>query len=76
MGAAYIFTASLVFGAVLGKGPGSGSRRLGWRPIVSVLVIRLVLVPIIGEWAVFCAWQAVHGRPYTSQCRPFASRGA
>lgn len=46
---AFVFTTSLCLGAVLSRGPGPGSRTLGWKTIASVVFIRLVLVPIVGE---------------------------
>ena len=49
--AAFVFNSAAVLGAVLYKGPGAGGRRLGWRPIASVVFIRMILVPAVGELA-------------------------
>lgn len=46
--AALIFVSSFVLGSVLSKGPGSGTRALGWRPLLLVVLIRMAVLPLIG----------------------------
>lgn len=54
---ALIFVTSFVLGAVLSKGPGPGGRPLGWRPLVLVTAIRMLLLPIIGCVIVIGTWK-------------------
>ncbi|KAL4437035.1 hypothetical protein ABPG75_004174 [Micractinium tetrahymenae] len=46
--AALVFVTSFVLGAILSKGPGPGSRPLGWKPLVLVTLVRMVLLPVLG----------------------------
>ena len=51
-----VFVSSFVLGAVLANGPGPGMERLGLRPVVSVVAIRLLITPIVGKSIVFATY--------------------
>lgn len=48
---AFVFLISFILGAVLSKGPGPGTRSLGWNAIVTTLLNRWLFLPILGELA-------------------------
>ncbi|CAL8460895.1 g426 [Coccomyxa elongata] len=50
---AFVFLISFILGAVLQKGPGPGTRSIGWGPIAMTLLNRWLFVPILGAVWVF-----------------------
>lgn len=46
---AFVFLISFILGAVLQKGPGPGTRSLGWGAITMTLLNRWLFLPVLGE---------------------------
>jgi predicted permease len=45
---AFVFLISFILGAVLQKGPGPGTRSLGWLPILMTVLNRFLFLPALG----------------------------
>jgi predicted permease len=56
---AFVFLISFILGAVLQKGPGPGTKSLGWLPILMTILNRFLFLPVLG------ALPGLQGR-----CRP------
>lgn len=55
---AFVFLISFILGAVLQKGPGPGTRSLGWLPILMTILNRFLFLPALGAHSaaahIFC----------------------
>ena len=46
---AFVYLVSFILGAVLQKGPGGGSRLIGWGSILMTVLNRFLILPALGE---------------------------
>ncbi len=71
---AFVFLISFIVGAVLEKGPGPGTRSLGWGAITMTLVNRWLFLPVLGEHAqasvscLSCKWAVCLPRSCNQKC--------
>ena len=46
---AFVYLISFILGAVLQKGPGDGTRLVGWGSILMTVLNRFLIMPVLGE---------------------------
>jgi predicted permease len=50
---AFVFLVSFILGAVLQRGPGHGTRSVGWGSVVMTVLNRFLFLPVLGELRYF-----------------------